>query len=184
MLFRSDGPRGPRRKAAHVGDASPAFFCCQPAAGLPSPPRPSPKGVVREAAGESGLASRPRRPHSGSPATADLGGTQPFASAAAKLWWGGASLAPPSQCSPVWGEEIPTWKRGGDWKAIRAGRQAHPGLNSSAAVPLRACNPGPFSPLRRTSELDPAPAAQDLSGTHFVLLGPSLGLHFQRARPG
>lgn len=44
--------------------------------------------------------------------------------------------------------------------------------------------PGPFYPLRRAQEADPTIAAQNLSGTLDILTDWSLGLHFQRARPG
>lgn len=105
-----------------MGDASPAFFCCEQASGLLLPPPPNPKGVVKEASD----------PISGSSAAADQGGNQPFGVAAAKMLGGGvvAFLVPPSQSFRVWREEILTCERRGD----QSRRQAPPGLKRAATV--------------------------------------------------
>lgn len=88
-----DCPRGRRVQGNARGDASTAFFCCEQASGLPSPPPPNLKGVVKEAAWESLLEDDLLRTISGSPAMADRGsGIQPFAGAAAQIG-GGISCA-------------------------------------------------------------------------------------------
>ena len=110
---------------AHVGHASPTFFCYEQASGLPSPPTPNPKGVVKETAW---VGVGPQKlifssaPFLGLLPLQTRGGIQPFAQAAAKIWGRReAFLAPPSQSSRVLREEIPTWERRGCWKEIRAG---------------------------------------------------------------
>lgn len=49
-LVRPGQPRAPQDRGGgagvHVGDAGPAFFCCEATAGLPSPPPANPKGLV------------------------------------------------------------------------------------------------------------------------------------------
>lgn len=86
--------------------------------GLPSPPLPNPEGVVREAAWESASEAGPLGP------TLDLKPPQPWVGSSLLpkrlLSFGGPSLALPSQSNRVRREEILTWKRGGDWKGIRA----------------------------------------------------------------
>lgn len=171
-----------------MGDASPAFFCCQPAAGLPSPPRPSPKGVVRGAAGESGLASRPRRPHSsGSPATADLGGTQPFASAAAKLW-GGGILGSPFPVQPGVGGGDPyleTWRR---LESDQSGEAGSSGLEQFCSCSFTCLQPRPILPvasdLRVGSSACRAEFVRDAFCPPRPELGPALSASQARLKLG